>query len=209
MRLPQPCDNPAVQDCRLDVARPRLVHVRMSLLEPGRIVQETCGRRPIVDPRVGHEERVDVPQRDDEAAPGLVGPCVAEEQVLVELLVDEQPAHRVDAHRLRRVVEPDGVAPRFVHRAAILGVERRVAVDDLGRREVLEDGAHRDQAVEPVAELAWEGLADPVGGHPLLPIVVVRAVADGRVGHAAGVKPRVADVLDARHRAAALRDMRS
>ncbi len=78
-------------------------------------------------------------------------------------------------------------------------------MDNLGGRTVLKDGAHRDEAVEPVPELARERFADPVRREPLVPEVPVRAVAQGGVSNAAGVQPWVAYIGGARHRAAATR----
>ncbi len=50
----------------------------LPLCDAGRIVQQRCGRRPFIDARVGDEERVNIPERDDEPAARLVGTLVAE-----------------------------------------------------------------------------------------------------------------------------------
>ncbi len=80
-----------------------------------------------------------------------------------------------------------------------------MAEQRLERRDALHHRAHRQQRVEPVAELAREALSDEVGGDPLRPVVAVLAIAHGRVGNDAGVEPRVAHVRDAADTLAALR----
>ncbi len=203
-RLAQAGDDPLVQHGRRSSLRPRRPEIWLPFFEFERILQQFGGRRPLVDARIGNEEGVGVPQRDDEATTCFIGAVVAEEQVLVEWLVHEEPAHRVHAHSFGGVIEPDRIAPRFVHRTPIFRKASGIAMNHLRRRHLLENGAHRDETVEPVAELPRERFADPFGRHPLGPILAVGAILRSRIRHAAGVEPRIAHIGDARHHAAAL-----
>ena len=192
----------AVADARERIQRSSTVAVAT-----GRTVRAGVGagpRRPAGQPRVGDEERVDVPQ-DEQLAPRLVGGVPAEEDVLLGPGLREQPAHDVDAHPLGGLVEVDRVAPALVHRPAVLAEDEGVAEDRLERRLAAEDRRHREHRVEPVAELAREALGDEVGREPLRPVLRVLAVVERRERDDPGVQPRVADVLDPLDRLAARR----
>jgi hypothetical protein len=127
----------------------------------------------------------------------------AEQDVVLGPGLGEHPAHHVDAHPVRGVVELDHVARALVHRAAILGIQRRVAEDLLEGRLAAEDRRHGEHRVEPVAELAGEALSDEVGREPLPPVIGILAVVERRERHDPGIEPRVADVADPLHRRAA------
>ena len=126
-------------------------------------------RRPAGQPGVRHEERVDVPEHQQLAA-RLVRRVPAEEDVLLRPRLGEHPAHDVDAHPLGGLVEVDRVAPRLVHRPAVLAEDQAVAEDRLERPLAAEDRRHREHRVEPVAELPGEALGDEVGREPLRPV---------------------------------------
>jgi hypothetical protein len=178
--LGQPRPNPAVEQRR----RPLRTRRR---------------RGPLIEVGVRDEEAVDVPQRDEEQPPGLVGHVVAEQQVLFRPLRGVQPAHDVDSHAIGGLVELDHVAGRLVHRPPVLGHKGGVGEDVAKRRTPLEDGAHGDQAVEPVAELSGEALADQVGREPARPFVAILSVAQRAHGDNARIQPGVADVRNAAH----------
>ncbi len=161
-------------------------------------------RRPAGKSRVGHEERVDVPQEEQPAA-GLVGRVPAEADVLLGPCRHVEPAHDVDAHPLGGLVEVDRVAGALVHRPAVLGEQRGIAEDRHERRLAAEHRSHRQHRVEAVAELAREALGDEVGRVPLRPVVRILAIVERGEGHDARVQPRVADVGDPRDRRAARR----
>ncbi len=160
------------------------------------VADHVASRPPALQPRVGREEGQHVPEHQ-QLAPSLVGGVVAEEDVVLRSGARVHPAHDVHAHALGRLVELDGVAPRLVHGPAVLAVERGVAEDGLEGRLVAQHRAHGQHGVEPVAELAREGLRDEVGREPLLPVVGVRAEVQRAEGHDAGVQPGVAHVADA------------
>ena len=133
----------------------------------------------------------------------------AEEDVVLRPGVGEHPAHHVDAHPLGGLVELDGVAPALVHLAAVLAEDERVAEERLERGLAAQHGAHRQQRVEPVAELAGEALGHEVGREPAAPVLGVRAVVHRGERHDARVEPRIAHVGDARDRARRSRSSRS
>ena len=123
---------------------------------------------------VEDEEAVRVPERQQ--APGdVAGRAVAEVHVLPGVLAGEHPAADVGADLLDRVVEPDRVAPRLVHRPAVLVVELLVAEHALVGRAPDERDRHEQLRVEPQADLLAH-LRDPVGREPLLPVGVVGQV---------------------------------
>ncbi len=160
------------------------------------------GRRPAGQARIGDEERVDVPEHE-QLAPGLVGHVPAEQDVLLGPRGREDPPHDVDAHPLGGLVEVDGVAPRLVHRAAVFTEHQCIAKDRLERRLAPKDRRHREQAVEPVPELAREALRDEVGREPLGPVAGLLAVVERRERHDSGIQPWIANVGNSRDRLAA------
>ena len=90
-----------------------------------------------------------------------------------------------------------------MHLTPVGALHQRVPENGLERRAFLEYGAHRQDGVEPVAELAREALGNEVKREPFLPVVVVGEVVRGRERDDAGVEPGVAYVLNARDRLAA------
>jgi len=124
---------------------------------------------------------------------------VAKEQVVLGPVRAIEPAHHIHAHPVRRLIELDHVPRRLVHRRAILGQQRGVGKVLQEGRALLQHGRHRQQAIEPVAELAREGLADPVRREPPLPVGLVGAIVQRREGHHPGIQPGVAYVLDTAH----------
>ena len=161
-------------------------------------------RHPFRKARIRHEERVHVPQHE-QFAPGLVGRMPAEQDVVLGPRAREHPAHHVDAHPLGGVVELDRVAPALVHGTAVLAEERAVAEDRAEGRLAPQHRAHREQRVEPVAELAREALGDEVGREPLPPVRRVLAEVHRGERHDPGVEPGVPHVADALHGSPAAR----
>ena len=123
---------------------------------------------------VQREEAIAVPERMQAAAHRL-GRAVAEAHVLAGRLAGEEPAHDVGAHLLDRVVEPDRVAPRLVHRAPGLVVQLLVAEHGAIRRLARERDGHEELRVEPEPDLLAH-LRDPVGREPALPVGLVRQI---------------------------------
>ncbi len=87
-----------------------------------------------------------------------------------------------------------------------------ILIQHSGVAEVLQEGwcafhhgRHRQQRVEPVAELPREGFADPIRRVPLSPIIGVLAVAEGAEGDNTGIQPGVAHVAHPAHLGTALR----
>ena len=146
---------------------------------------------------VGDEEGVRVPEGEDEAAPYLVAGVPAEVEVCRRVVAGEEPAHYVHPHPLGRLGEPDSVALALVHLFALLVAEEGIAEAATEGLPVLEDRAHRQQRVEPVAELAGEALRYPVRREPLLPVRAVLAILERGIRDDAGVQPGVTDILDA------------
>src|SRR5262249_20136966 len=93
----------------------------------------------------------------------------------------------------------DRIPPALVHGPAIFGEQRRIPKTLPERRTVLQHRGHGQEAIEPVAELAWEGFADPIGRVPGTPGVTVSAVAQRAETDNTGVEPGVSDIGDALH----------
>ena len=148
-----------------------------------------------VDVRVGHEETVDIPERQEPPL-DVPGRLEAEADRLGDGLGREHVADHVGAHLLERVVEPDRVPPALVHLAPVAGEHPLVRQHRPIGARALHGGRHEEQGVEPSAELA-HGLDDEVGREPALPLPAILEVAQGREGHDAGVEPAVADLGDA------------
>ena len=161
--------------------------------------------KPPIQVGVGGEEAVDIPQRDQELAAGLVAAMITEEQVVFGLVGAVQPAHHIHAHIVGGFVELDRVAPTLVHGAPVFCHQRGVTEILQEGRAARHHGAHRQQAVEPVAELPGERFADPVRRVPASPEIGVFAVAQCAEGHNAGVQPGIAHIRHAAHHAPALR----
>ena len=78
-----------------------------------------------------------------------------------------------------RAFEGDGVAFALVHLVAGLVAHQSMAEKGFEGCLGLEHGAHCQQGIEPVAELAGEALGDEVGWKPLFPICFIFVVAHG------------------------------
>jgi len=170
----------------------------------GMVWIEWVARRPIIEPRIRSKEGVHVPERDQELPAHFIGAGVAEEQIVFRLLSAVHPAHDVHAHRARGIVKVDGVPGALVHRAAILAINGGIA-------KVLQEGwpvhkhrAHGQQAVEPVAKLAWERFTDPVCREPFGPVLAILPVRERAERYDARIQPGVADVRYPTHEGTAL-----
>src|SRR3989304_5052123 len=104
----------------------------------------------------GGEEGGGVPGRGGEPPPHGVGRAVSEVEVVSRVVAQEEPAHRVHARPVGGVVEPDGVAFALVHLLAVLVSYLAVAEDGAEGLAPLQHGAHGEEGIEPVAELAWK-----------------------------------------------------
>ncbi len=154
--------------------------------------------------RVGHQERVGVPQREQEAAHGVVDRLEAEAERVPRALGGEQvPAEGVRPLAVEHDPGLDDVSPALAH-LLTLGVEDQAEADDVAVGRLAEQqGALGEQGVEPAPGLV-EGLADEVRRD------APGEVAAGREGmvvlrerHRAAVVPDVHDLGLAVHRAAA------
>ncbi len=158
-----------------------------------------------VEPGIGDEERVRVPERQNELPADLVQRLVAEIQVVARIDRGEEPAHDIDAGDLGGVVEPDRIALALVHLLALFVAHEGVGEDVFEGGAIGQCSALGDDRIEPVAELAGEALGNKIGGIPLLPVRLVGAVVQGRESHDAGIEPGIAYIFDARDgRAASL-----
>ena len=92
----------------------------------------------------------------------------------------EQPAQRLDAQPISRLLEWDRVALALVHLFAVFVLDQRVAEQGFERRTTGQRRAHRQQRIEPVAELSGEALGDEVRREPALPIGTVVLVVQRR-----------------------------
>ena len=124
--------------------------------------------------------------------------------VLFRARAGEEPAHHVSAHAIGRLIEFNGVAPALVHLPTIFRKDESVAEHGLRWLTPNHHRRHREQRVEPIAELARKTLRNQVCGEPALPVLRVAAVAHRRQRNNARVEPRIPDVGDALHLAAAL-----
>ena len=149
-------------------------------------------------------EGVDVPEHEKLAA-CLVRTVPAEVHVLLGARAGEEPTHHVGAHAIGRLIEFNGVTPALVHLATIFRKDKSVAEDGLRWLAPDHDRRHSEQRVEPVAELARETLRNQICGEPALPVLRVAAIAHRGERDDARVKPRIPNVGDALHLAAALR----
>ena len=84
-----------------------------------------------------------------------------------------------------------------MHLLAVLVAHQAVGEYGFGWCDAFKCGGHADEGVEPVSELAGEGLRDPVGREPVSPIIAIVVVANGRKADDPSVEPSVAHVLDA------------
>ena len=76
---------------------------------------------------VRDQERIHIPQRDQEAAACLITHMETKTQILLRLTACVQPAHRVRAHLIGSLIKLNRVTPRFVHFTAVFGQQRGVA----------------------------------------------------------------------------------
>ncbi len=154
------------------------------------------GRRPAVEVRVRDEERVGVPQGEEEPAGGLVdrveghaarGPRRARRE--------EVPPQGVGAAGVEHRPWIDDVAFRLRHLLAVLVEDQCVADDIAVRRTAEHERVHGEQRVEPAAGLV-DRLADEVGRKATLEdVLVLEGRVELRRGHGARVEPGVEDGL--------------
>ncbi len=122
---------------------------------------------------------------------------IAEEHVGIVTLIGKHPAHHVRADLVRAFIELDRVAPTLVHGAAIFAQQGGKAQHRLGGALVDDAGRHRQQRIEPVAELAGKRFGDEVRREPRAPVFRIEAIAQRAHRDNAGIEPRIAHVLDA------------
>jgi hypothetical protein len=151
--------------------------------------------------RVGHPERIGVPEREQELAHRLPD-CLNREAVTGPGLLGGEvvPAERIGAMALDHVPGLDHVAAALRHLLP-LGVEDQPQADDVAvARGVEEQDRLGEQRVEPAAGLV-DRLADEVGGEALVEdLHVLERVVVLRPRHRARVEPGVDDRLDPAHR---------
>ena len=123
----------------------------------------------------------------------------AKPQIGGGVLRQVEPAQRIDPQLLGGFFEPDGGAVRLVHRFAIFIHHQPMPQQRLERGAPVHHGGHREQGVEPVAELAGEALGDHIGGIPLAPRFPIRVVLQRREGNDPGIEPRIPHVGNAGH----------
>src|SRR4029450_293220 len=116
-----------------------------------------------------------------------------------------EPAHDVYTHATRRLVELDGVPPALVHRPPVFSHEPGITKALQEGWAVLQHRGHGEETVEPVAELPWEGLTDPVGRVPGPPVVAVRPVLQCTETHNTSVQPGTGNIRDTLHEGTTLR----
>ena len=121
---------------------------------------------------------------------------VAEVKVHRRIGGHEHPAHDVGADRLGRLVEGDRVALALVHILTVLVAHRGIPEQGAGHRLVGHHRRHREQGVEPVAELAGERLGYEVRREPVAPVGAIRVPAQRRKANDSPVEPRIPDVGD-------------
>ena len=162
------------------------------------------GRIIAVYVRVRHEERVHIPQRDYELPPNLVRRAKAEVDVVRRIHPQKHPPHSVNAHLLRRILKPDRIALALVHLLAVFVAHQRVAEHRPERRGIPQHRGHRQQRVEPVAELPRKALRNPIRRKPLAPVSLIMPILQRRERHYPRVKPGVPHIRYPRHLDAAL-----
>ncbi len=171
------------------------------------------GRRVVgVEPRgvrVRHEERVDVPQRQQELPDDLVEDLVADPSRLPRRSGGEHPPpQRICALALERLPRIEHVAEGFRHLPPVLGHEVPQAHDVAVGRGVEVQHALGHQRVEPTARLV-DRLGDEVGGEEPLELVDAAAevglVAPLGERHRARVVPGVDHLGNPRRGLAAVR----
>ena len=148
---------------------------------------------PVVDVRVGHEERERVPDRQDHAAHGLLHGGLGEFQVFRadHLRTQQDQTERVGAvgvHDLHRV---GVVAETFRHLLAVLGQHHAVH-HHMHRRRLVEERAGEDrECVEPAAGLILP-LGDELGREAAVEVfLVLEGIVFLSVRHGAALEPAV------------------
>ena len=156
-----------------------------------------CGRGVVRGPAIreggiGDEERVGVPEGEEEPAAGLIHHVQAEAERLPRALGGEQ----VPAEGIRARMVDDGpglhdVALRLAHLLAIAIEDQPEAHHVAVRRLVEQQGALGEQRVEPPARLI-KRLAHEVGGEaPVEALLALERIVVLREWHGARVKPHV------------------
>src|SRR5262249_39571165 len=132
---------------------------------------------PAINVGIGNEKVVHVPERNQKLPSYLIGALIAKGQIVLGLMGTVEPAHDIDTHATGGFVEFDRVAPALMHGTPIFSQQGGIAKALPERCTVVQHRGHGEQTVEPVTELSWEGLADPVSRVPGAPVVTVAPVA--------------------------------
>ena len=168
-------------------------------------VDDLLVRKP-VDVRVGDEERIRVPPRDQEVAHQLLDALLGELERLGlhDRRVDHVETDGVRSIRVEHLRRVGIVLEALRHLLAVLGENE--AVDDhvLVRRLVEEARAQDHERIEPAARLV-QALGDEVGREVVLEVALAHVVLL-RVRHRAGLEPAVEDLGRAMIRLAVLLD---
>src|SRR5204863_6030235 len=94
-------------------------------------------------------------------------------EILLRHVIGVEPAHRICTHSFCCLIENDHVPFGFVHRRTIFRHQRSITEERLKWRLVLQDSAHHQHRIEPVAELPWKRLSDKICWEPLFPVIWV------------------------------------
>src|SRR6266403_4333585 len=140
------------------------------------------------------EESVGVPKLQNKAISNLVRRAVAEIDVVGWIVPGKHPTHYIDPHFFCRFLERYGVALGLMHLLAFFVPYNCMPQEYSKGGSSLHQRAHSEEGVKPVAKLAGKAFGNEVRRKPLLPVLAVAVVPQGRVGHDAGIEPRVADI---------------
>ena len=177
--------------------------VHLAALGHGR--RRVAGREAVGQRCVGGEERVGVPQGEQEATAGLVNHVEAEAERIPRALRGEQiPAEGVGAGVVEHRPGLHHVALALAHLLALAIEDEPQAHHVAVGRLVEQQRALGQQRVEPAAGLV-ERLAHEVGGEPAgQPVLALEGVVVLRERHGARVEPHVGHLGHAVRGAAAL-----
>ena len=118
---------------------------------------------------------------------------IAEVEVGRGVVATEQPSRDVGTHFIGNDVKGSR-SLRLVHFAAALISHEGVSEQRFERRNPFHHGAHRQQCIEPISELAREALRHEIGWNPVGPVPAVGSIPSGGERDDTGVKPGVPDV---------------
>ena len=156
-------------------------------------------RIKVIEHRIGYKEAIGVPERQ-QLAFGLIGRTETEIDIVIRVVAGEHPAHHIGPHVLGRVIEPNGIPLAFVHLLAVFVTDQPMRQHSPERRTPLQRSAHRQQGIEPVAELERERLGDELCGKPLFPVRPVVPVSYAGIRYNTCVQPGIAYIRHTRHR---------